>query len=329
MGPYRRLLRTRENPASMPRHSLAARAPGKAALGSIVAELRACGIQGAAFVVRRAPRSLAYGLAQGTGGLVYRIWGAKRRAALVAMRHVLGPTTPERELICYARASFGYYACAIVDLLAGPDRTAGADGPAGACARELAMQARGRGLILVGAHQGSWDRAAMALYEQGLPLAVIANPIVPPRLHRWLAALRRQYGVTMVSPTPAGMRLACRVLAANGIVGVLIDQAEPINGVCVTMFGAPVRLPTGPARLALYTGASLAVGGCIRAPDQGHFRLIAGPPIATAVDPETDPRGPVAAITQALATALEALIRQDPAQWYVFHPFWLDSAGPP
>jgi lauroyl/myristoyl acyltransferase len=305
-----------------------AHARGKAALVSIVAELRACAIQGAAFVIRRAPRSLAYGLARYTGGLVYYIWGAKRRAALIAMRHVLGATTPERQLIRHARASFGYYACAIVDLLAGPDGAGQAGGPPGAGARELATQARGRGLILVGAHQGSWDRAAMALYAQGLPLAVIANPVVPPRLHRWLAALRRQYGVTMVSPTPAGMRLACRVLAANGIVGVLIDQAAAINGVCVTMFGAPVRLSAGPARLALYTGAGLAVGGCIRAPDQERFRLIAGPPIDTAVDPQTDLRGRVTTITQALATALEALICQDPAQWYVFHPFWLDSAGP-
>ncbi|HKA85872.1 MAG TPA: hypothetical protein VKD21_18540, partial [Acidimicrobiales bacterium] len=86
-----------------------------------------------------------------------------------------------------------------------------------------------------------------------------------------------------------------------------------------TFFGETTTLPSGPAVLALRTGAPLIPTGVY---DQGGGRhhAVIRPPIP--VERRGSFRDDVARITQAMAGELEGLIRRRPEQWHLLQPNW-------
>ena len=67
--------------------------------------------------------------------------------------------------------------------------------------------------------------------------------------------LRQSHLVTMVEPTPAGVRRVIRALRRGEIAGFVTDYDFFQNGVPVTFFGRETTLPPGPIRIARDTGA--------------------------------------------------------------------------
>ena len=78
--------------------------------------------------------------------------------------------------------------------------------------------------------------------------------------------------------------------------------------------------PSGPAMLAAKTGATILPFWTVRRPDGTFFGAMADPIRVASTAPAE-----IARATQAIADALEPVIREAPEQWCVFKPMWPDD----
>jgi KDO2-lipid IV(A) lauroyltransferase len=121
-----------------------------------------------------------------------------------------------------------------------------------------------------------------------------------------------------IHPIPFG-RAARECIAAlrrNEILGVIGDRDFSPANRTVEFFGRPARLPEGPAKLALATGAPLLPTFMVRLPDD-TFAYIVDEPIWA-----DKSRQSVDDIMRQVAVALERVIRQHSEQWFLFHDLW-------
>jgi KDO2-lipid IV(A) lauroyltransferase len=86
------------------------------------------------------------------------------------------------------------------------------------------------------------------------------------------------------------------------------------TGVQVDLFGEPTRMPAGPAKLAIATGATLLPAHCWFEADGS--RVWIQPPLDCS-------SGDVGVITQALADVFARNIAEHPADWHMLQPQWL------
>lgn len=175
---------------------------------------------------------------------------------------------------------------------------------------------RGRGAVLALPHSGNWDLAGVWLVQRvGIP-TVVAERLQPESLFRRFVRFRERLGFEIVPLTggaaPPFAQLTAR-LRQGRIVGLLADRDLTTGaGVPVTFFGEPARMPAGPARLAIDTGAPLLPVHCWFTPDGWGFHV--GAAIDTA--------GGVQPTTQTLADRFAAAIAAHPADWHMLQPLW-------
>jgi KDO2-lipid IV(A) lauroyltransferase len=182
---------------------------------------------------------------------------------------------------------------------------------------------RGRGVLLMGGHQGAWELVAVALAGAGVRLTAMARPIREARLQAWLDKHRRSLGIETLKGEGLNQALeAHRLLKRGRVLAILADHRVRRGGAVVEFFGRPARFALGPVRLALRTGASILPVSIGRRPDGGHRIRIEKP-----VEPP-DPRiGPARARRADLVRCvreLERMIQRSPLEWAWIHPRWED-----
>jgi KDO2-lipid IV(A) lauroyltransferase len=179
--------------------------------------------------------------------------------------------------------------------------------------------AQGKGPIVVLPHLGSWEWCAYWLTRvEHIPFTAVVERLEPPALFDWFVEFRRAIGIEVVPLGPDAGRAVVAAIKACHVVALLCDRDITGGGVEVTFLGERTTLPSGPAVLALRTGAALLPVGVY---DRGRTRhAIVRPPIP--VEREGTFRADVARVTQAVADELEALIRRAPEQWHLLQPNW-------
>ena len=179
--------------------------------------------------------------------------------------------------------------------------------------------AAGRGALAILPHFGNWDAAGRAMAAYGLPVVSVAERLRPARLDRLFREQRAALGMEIVGLEDEGVgRRLGAALAANRIVALVADRDLTGGGIEVEMFGAPRRLPVGPALLAVTTRAPVLIA----APHQtteGWRCTVTGP---VTVPSTGNRRADVAALTREIASRLEAVIATDPTDWHMFQPAW-------
>jgi KDO2-lipid IV(A) lauroyltransferase len=178
--------------------------------------------------------------------------------------------------------------------------------------------AAGNGAIMALPHLGGWDFGGAWLATHGYPVTVVVEPLQPPELFEWFAELRRALGMTVVPLGPDAGRVVLRALRRNEVVGLLCDRDIDGTGVAVELFGERTTLPGGPVTLALRTGAPVLPTAVYFEGDR--HRGVIRPPLPLTRSGSL--RDDVAAGTQLLADALQALIAEAPEQWHVLQPNW-------
>lgn len=180
-----------------------------------------------------------------------------------------------------------------------------------------AAASRGRGVLLLTGHLGHFELCGAWLTKFN-PVDFVVKPQSNPGVDAWVGDLRARAGVGVI-PLGTGVRGVYAALRRGHWVAVLGDQDARRDGVFVPFFGRPASTPTGPARLALATGAPLVFGAIRRSPD-GRHELRIDPPIV----PEGDPRDEdaVRALTARHTARLEAVIRERPEMWFWLHKRW-------
>lgn len=255
------------------------------------------------------------------GGLGAYALGQGARAAVRAnLGRVLGYSPPER----LVRAVFRHGALAYYDVLRLPRLT-----PA---ALRAAVEVRGwehleaargpgRGVLLVTAHLGSVSLVGQMVALGGCPANVVVETL-PPRLLELMKGLRASHGITPLPAGPGLLRAIVAALGRNEVVGLLSDRDVLGNGIEVTFFGAPTRLPAGAAGLGLRTGAAVLPAFTARGPN-GRYLGWFEPPVALVRT--GDLRADVQVNTERLTRSVEAAIRRYPEQWTVFQRVWPDQ----
>lgn len=194
--------------------------------------------------------------------------------------------------------------------------------------------ALGRGVVVALPHMGNWDAAGAWAISADVPFTTVAERLKPASLFDRFIAFRRSIGMEVLPLTGGGeifLQLVRR-LRAGGVLCLLADRDLTAGGVEVSFFGAPARMPAGPAALALATGAVLLPATMWSAEPRRGWYLRVHPPIA--VPEGADRRARIAAMTQAVADAFAEAIAAHPADWHMLQRLWLadltapDATGP-
>ncbi|HEY2723224.1 MAG TPA: phosphatidylinositol mannoside acyltransferase [Pseudonocardiaceae bacterium] len=176
--------------------------------------------------------------------------------------------------------------------------------------------AAGRGVVAVLPHTGNWDMAGLWFARHHGAFTTVVERLRPEALYRRFVDYRASLGFDIVPLTGAGSptpRLVQR-LRAGGVVCLLADRDLTAGGVEVDFFGAPARMPAGPARLAAATRATLLVVGCWFTPDGWGIGF--HPPIPA------PGKAAVPAATQAVADCFATDIAAHPQDWHMLQPLW-------
>ena len=181
-----------------------------------------------------------------------------------------------------------------------------------------AAKEAGRGAILALPHSGNWDMAGVWCAQHWGGLSTVAERLKPESLYQRFVDYREGLGFEIFPLSggehPPFVELSAR-LRDNGIVCLLGERDLAKKGVPVTFFGEPTRMPAGPAKLAIDTGAPLLPVHCWFTDGGWGFRI----------DPPIDTTMGVAAATQALADRFEANIAAHPEDWHMLQPLWLSD----
>ncbi|MGC8786133.1 MAG: lysophospholipid acyltransferase family protein [Anaerolineae bacterium] len=267
------------------------------------------------------PPRLGYAFFTRLGDLAFAMSKASRENVLDNLRHVLGPEADKTHLEQVARQIFRNQAKNYYDLF----RVASLS--AAQIERLVTIHglqhidealAAGKGLIVVSAHFGNLDVAIQAFALRGYPITAIAEHLQPEKLYRYVVSLRASKGIKLI-PVDSFLRPIFKALRNNEIVGLAADRNLTETGTVVEFFGAPALLPDGHVRLALRTGAKLAMAFSLRKPDNTFEVFVEPPlPLANTGDPNQDTRLGM----EKLIAALEKWIGQHPEQWVMFQPVW-------
>lgn len=174
---------------------------------------------------------------------------------------------------------------------------------------------RGKGIIFVISHLGSWEYLAFLPLLRGYPCSVVVRPTKNPYIYAWIQALRERTGLEPIDRAHAAKQVLRR-LAENKLVAILIDQWAGREGVWVDFFGTSTSTTSIPARLAHHTGAALIPGYCFRV-SPGQYKIIIKPEVPISSEGEYQER-----TTIELNRSLAGEIQKQPAQWTWAHKRW-------
>jgi KDO2-lipid IV(A) lauroyltransferase len=177
------------------------------------------------------------------------------------------------------------------------------------------LLARGKGLVLLTPHMGSFEVSAQAYAERfgaRQPITVLYRPARQAWFRELEETARARPALATAPATLAGVRLMLRALKRGETVGLLPDQVPPEGmGVWVPFFGRPAYTMTLAARLIQQTGAAVAVLWTERvAQGAGYVVRAIELPV-----PLPEKSGDDAASALAINRSMEAVIRMKPSQY--------------
>ena len=181
-----------------------------------------------------------------------------------------------------------------------------------------AAYAKGKGIIVLTAHFGSWELMAAALRENNCPGVTIGRRIYFKKYDDFLNQLRKSRDVEVIYRDESPRKML-KTLKQNWIVGIVADQdVDSVDGVFVNFFGRQAYTPSGPVVLARASGAVLLPVFIIRE-GSGHTIAIDEPvELRDTGDKESD----LIYNTQKWSNVVESYVRKYPDQWVWMHRRW-------
>lgn len=174
----------------------------------------------------------------------------------------------------------------------------------------------GKGVIVVTAHVGNWELAALYLSSLGYDLHVVAGIQMNRFLSEAVKEAKERRGIRVIRPEHSYRRLF-NALASNGIVVLLVDGDIYIGGAEVEFFGTVTTMPRGAVQLGRRTGAPIIGGYCRRLPGGRYHihleRLLNRTESASLTE---------AAALKQLYRPVERFIKKNSDQWCMFRRLW-------
>ena len=276
----------------------------------------------AEFLSHVLPRKVSYGLARRLADIFVLIDRQGREAVMSNLRRIhqhSGVVLSDRALRALARENFLNFAKYLVDffkfLHPRPEVLNRVVNYGNAPEIFDKLLAHGKGVITLSAHLGNWELGASALAARGYKFNVVALWVPDRKVN---ALYQQQREARQLRPIPQG-RAARECIAAlrrNEIVALVGDRDYTSARDTIEFFGQPARLPQGPAKLALATGAPLLPVFMIRQPDDTFAYIIEEPIWA---DKKHDT---VETVMRRVVGSLERVVSRYSEQWFLFHDLW-------
>ena len=177
---------------------------------------------------------------------------------------------------------------------------------------------RNRGVISTTAHIGNWEVGAAVTANMGCPVYGITMRQSNPRIDRFFSRLREAGGIRPL-PTGKAARGIFRALRRNHIVGLVADRDVDGSGIPVKFFGKEIKVPRGPAEIAVLSGASVVPAFLIQT-ESGLSKLIVEEPIE--VDEALPVKQRIARLNKRIVEVIERYVARYPTQWFAFYRVW-------
>ncbi len=179
-----------------------------------------------------------------------------------------------------------------------------------------------RGVIVVSAHFGNWEWLGALMAAAGIPLYTVARDAPHSLTARLINEARASHGMKVIGRED--LRTMLTALRAGEVLGILPDQHALEGGVLLDFLGRPAWTFTGPALLAMRTGARVIPVFCPRLPD-GTFRVEVLPEVE--MTDTGDRAADLLTNTRRINAAIEQIIRLYPGQWLWMHDRWKGAAS--
>ena len=162
------------------------------------------------------------------------------------------------------------------------------------------------GVLLLVPHLGNWEFLSLMLGQLGV--TALYDPPRQRDLEPLIVAARNRAGARMLPIDASGLRGFYQALSEGQLGALLPDQVPRRHaGLYADFFGRPALTMTFWHRVARRTGARVLMGAAIRRP--GGFLVRIADPGPAVLDPDA------AVAARAMNAAIEAWVRQDPAQY--------------
>jgi lauroyl/myristoyl acyltransferase len=176
------------------------------------------------------------------------------------------------------------------------------------------------GVIVSLPHAGNWDHAGAYFCAKGVNLVTVAERLKPEKLFLKFLEYRQDMGMEVLPLDGRVLGTLAQRLRQGALVALVADRDLSRSGIDVNFFGAPSRMPAGPALLALKTDAPL-ITAFVSYTDSGINIVFRNVPLPTTGTQEEK----VAQIVQMTASQFEDGIRQNPQDWHMLQRIWIDG----
>ena len=176
------------------------------------------------------------------------------------------------------------------------------------------------GVIVALPHAGNWDHAGAYFCAKGVPLVTVAERLKPEKLFLKFLSYRESMGMEVLPLDGRVLETLADRLRAGALVALVADRDLSRSGIEVEFFGAPARMPAGPALLAIRTQAPL-ITAFVSYTDGGvhiDFKSVMLPSSGSE-------REMVQEIVQMTAVHFEDGISQQPQDWHMLQRIWTDG----
>ena len=177
--------------------------------------------------------------------------------------------------------------------------------------------AKGNGVIMVTAHYGNWEWGGACAAAMGYPTSVIARDANDPLTRELVNKARESKGIRVFGRSD--VRELLRALKNNEMVAILPDQHAKDAPVRVKFLGRVADTASGPATLAMRTGAAVIPAFVTREPGD-HLVAEILPPVE--MQDTGNREADILENVQRINDVLGDQIRKHPDQWLWLHDRW-------
>ena len=176
------------------------------------------------------------------------------------------------------------------------------------------------GVIVTLPHAGNWDHAGAYFCGKGINLVTVAEHLKPEKLFLKFLSYRQAMGMEVLPLDGRVLGALEQRLRQGALVALVADRDLSRSGIAVNFFGAPSRMPPGPAILALKTDAPL-ITAFVSYTDSGihiDFNEVSIP--SSGSDEEK-----ISQIVQSMAQQFQDGISAHPEDWHMLQRIWTDG----
>ena len=178
-----------------------------------------------------------------------------------------------------------------------------------------------QGCIVALPHAGNWDHAAAYFCSTGITLTAVVEKLKPEAIFKKFLAYRESIGIEAISHKEKTIPILTERLQAGKLIALVADRDMSRNGIEVNFFGKTSKMPSGPAILAIKTGAPLITAYVGYTPS--GIEIIFDETLKPTNSGSEEEQ--IKIITQSMADNFAKRIKENPVDWHMLQRIWIDE----